>query len=110
MAKQARLSQAQVILLSQWMKDKKEGLAQLNLTYPEIAKMAISELGFPISPKSIPRLADMMGLTLSNHPSTKKKDKPQNIMARRLNAVRDHLCLLFQKCGEPTPPEIGLDW
>jgi hypothetical protein len=109
MPKPNRLSQENMLKLSDWLKSKKQSLETLAHSYKEIAKTASEELGFPIADNSIQRICTYLNIAFKSHPN-QGGGKQAKINVIRLNKLRDHLVLLYQQVGLPTPPEIGLDW
>src|SRR3954470_3034470 len=104
MSKPCRLSQENMLKLSEWLKSKKGSLESLAHTYKEIAHTASKELGFPIADSSVQRLCVYLKIAFKSHPGM-GGGKQAALNTARLQKLREHLVLLYQKVGEPTPEE-----
>jgi hypothetical protein len=104
-----RLSQENLLKLSDWLKNNKDSLEKLPHSLVQVADMASKELGFPIVGSSIQRVSSYCGVNIKTLPG-QGGGKQAKINTIRLQKLREHLVLLYQKVGEPTPEEIGVNW
>lgn len=109
MAKIRRLSQEQVVKLSTWLILHKATLELAPArTCKAIARMAATDLGFPIAGNTITRMAAHTGITLPAVATSVLCR--QTVNRKKIELLRDHLVLLYAKCGEPTPEDLGVNW
>lgn len=103
-----RLSQEKVIKLNNWLIAHKATLETAHTTTKKIAKNASTDLGFTVADNSIIRMAKLANVTLAVPAST--VSRRTTAIRKKVELVRDHLVLLYQKVGEPTPEDLGVNW
>lgn len=94
------LKQNEVIRLAAWVTNKKDAIE--SLTYKEIATIATRELSIHITDMNIKGIINSM-------PELKIKVK-QPKSPNKLDRLREAVCSLYMKCGEPIPEDIGHLW
>ncbi len=106
--KAVRVSQENLLKLSEWMKAHKTVLESIPHTYKRISEMATADLSFPIADNTIARTARYLSINIKG--IGQGGGKATKLKGRKIEILREHLALLYHKLGEDTPEEIGVNW
>lgn len=97
--KKRRLSQSQIVQLTQWMNTNRSRIVSNGLKAIDVAALATTELEFEISDSSVKDVAETLAVKLRGTRGLKGRKSKVRIVAREL-------VQLLERLGEPVPDDL----